>query len=237
DRFGMVIDHLSDQGFFDKGAKVGLIRFDNPENERTEKNVVRPALAAHGVTLTDTYAFKVPGSTAAISGTANEANSAVLRFRAKGVDHVIFQLTLTALPFLFMPAAESQGYRPRYGFSSGDIPDFLTQNVPAGQLDRSAVVGWSRIADKGQRQSFADTAAMRTCMKIIAHAGLTYPGEGYGVVCDPFFFLQAALNKAPRVSAAGFRAAVDALGTSFALLDTPATRFGPNRFTGPDAVR
>jgi len=57
---------------------------------------------------------------------------------------------------------------------------------------------------------------------------------GIGSACRT---IQAALNKAPRVSAAGFRAAVDALGTSFALLDTPATRFGPNRFTGPDAVR
>jgi hypothetical protein len=237
DRMDMVIDDLYSQGFFDKGAKVGLIRLDRPGYEWAEKNVVRPALARHGLALTDSYAFKQPDSTAAISGTANEANGVVLKFRSEGITHVIFQLTLTALPFLVMPAAEGQGYHPRYGFTSGDLPDFLSQNVPAAQLRRSAVVGWSRIADLGERQSFDDSEAMKACMKIIAPVGLTYPGQGYGVVCDPFFFLQAALNQSPRVSAAGFRSGVDALGSRFSLLDAPATFFGPKRFSGPSAIR
>jgi hypothetical protein len=237
DRMDMVIDNLFDQGYFDKGAKVGLIRLDRPGYEWTEKNVVRPALARHGLTLADSYAFKQPDSTAAISGTANEANAVVLRFRSEGITHVIFQLTLTALPFLVMPAAESQGYHPRYGFTSGDLPDFLSQNVPAAQLRRAAVVGWSRIADLGERQTFDDSEAMKTCMKIVASAGLSNPAQGYGVVCDPFLFLQAALNRSPRVSAAGFRAGVDALGSTFSLLDAPATSFGPNRFSGPSAIR
>lgn len=237
DRMGMVIDELHAQGYFDKGAKIGLIRFDRRDYEWTEKNVVRPALARHGLTLADSYAFHPPESTAAISGTANEANSVVLRFRSEGITHVIFQLTLTALPFLVMPAADSQGYRPRYGFTSADLPDFLTQNVPPAQLERSAVVGWSRIADLGDRQPFDDSEAMKTCMKIIEPAGLSNPSQGYGVVCDPFFFLQAALNQSPRVSPAGFRAGVDALGSRFSLLDAPGTFFGPKRFSGTSSVR
>jgi hypothetical protein len=236
DRLDMVIDELFAQGYFDKGARIGLVRFDRADYNWAEKNVVIPALARHGLKITDSYAFHQPESAAAVSGTANEASSVVLRFKTENITHVIFQLTLTAIPFVMMPAADSQGYRPRYGFTSGDLPDFLTQNVPAAQLRRSAVVGWSRVADQGERQSFDDSEAMKTCMKIIEPAGLKDPGQGYGVVCDPFFFLQAALNRAPRVSAAGFRAGVDALGSTLSLLDLPGTAFGPGRFSGPNAV-
>ena len=232
DRMSAQITGLAQQGYFDKGSRVGVALYDSPSYQRALSHVIRPALAAVGFPPTDVYQFSLPSSAAGVSDTAAQASNAVLKFRSEGIDHVIFVASLGALPFLFLPESESQGYRPRYGFSSSDLPDFQRQNAPATQLARSIAVGWNRSADMGALQTWNDTPASRQCQAAVRASGVTDLTVAYGVSCDPYFLLQAALANAGEVSGAGLRAAMDRLGASFQMVGPPATSFGPGLFDG-----
>jgi hypothetical protein len=210
--------------------------FDTPSYRRTLDEVITPSLARIRQPVSDVYAFPIPGSTAGISGSAAQAQNAILKFRGEGIDHVLFVDSAAALPFLWMPEAESQGYRPRYALSSGDLPTIVEQNAPPAQLAGTVAVGYSRTRDI-VNQSFNDTPAIRQCMEALKAAGVTSPAIGYVEGCDPFFFLQAAVNTASVVSVGGMRAAADHLGASFQLGDPPATFFRPDNYDGVAAYR
>jgi ABC-type branched-subunit amino acid transport system substrate-binding protein len=236
DRYGEVIDGLAQQGYFDGHPKIGVIIFDLPQYEETLTNVIEPALAKLGLSVTDTYAFAAPSSTAGVADDAAEASNAILRFKSEGIDHVLFVDSLSALPFLFMPVASSQGYTPRYGLSSDDIPEFLQQNAPASQLAGAVAVGYSEVRDIAN-PDYTGTPEMKECSEAVAPSGASTPAISYGMGCDPFFFLQAAVNSATEVSIAGMRAAVDRLGTSYQAADTPYTDWGPGNYDGVAAYR
>ncbi len=95
----------------------------------------------------------------------SQANNAVLKFRSAGVTHVITVPTGGALPFAFMPSAESQGYRPRYAMNSLEIPAFVDLNVPNAQLKDALAVGWLPTSDVLTPQRPNDNPAERLCFR------------------------------------------------------------------------
>jgi hypothetical protein len=236
DRYGEVIDGLAQEGYFSGNPKIGVVIFDLPQYQETVTNVIEPALAKLGLSVSDTYAFDAPTSTAGVADDAAEAVNAVLRFNSEGINHVLFVDSLSALPFLFMPVASAQGYAPRYGLSSADIPEFLQQNVGASQLAGALAVGYSQVRDIAN-PNYRGTPQMTECSDAVAPSGAGTPAVSYGMGCDPFFFLQAALNSAQQVSVAGMRAAVDNLGSSYQAADTPYTDWGPGSYDGVAAYR
>src|SRR5581483_8120263 len=160
------VDGLALGGYFDGNPKVGLVRFDAPVFQRISDNVLKPQMKAHGLKFTDEIAISSPESIAAFSSVSSQVSNAILRLRNDGVTNVMFLENAGILPFLFMPAAESQGYRPRYGLSSSDIPATQESQVPTVQLKGSLAVGWLPGSDVGNDQQPTGNPAALQCFQL-----------------------------------------------------------------------
>jgi len=228
------VDGLASQGFFAHTGKLGVITYDTGEYSYLVDRVIAPRLAAHGVQIVDQAkagAFENAGSLGAI-GTV--MGNAILRFRSEGITKVMFAEAGGVLPFMFMPEAEGQGYRPRYGLQSLSDPSFLASGqVPAAQLVNSVGIGWEPVDDVPQQEIQTSLPASSQCIKVARDAG-TDLELGY---CDAIFFIKAALDRALTVTAEGLQRSVESLGTSYASALTFSTRFGPDRHDGPNAFR
>lgn len=233
ERQGPWIDALVAQGFFGKAPKIGLLDMDHPMYKRFAEGVIRPRLAAHGLSIAESASFTTPDSAASAGGLFTQASNAVLRFRSAGVTHIILSPSGSAIPFAFMQPAESQGYRPRYALNSLDVPAFLTQNVPLAQLNGALGVGWLPASDLFYKEvAHGVNPAEDLCYEITKRNG-----DEVKRYCDGLFFLKAALDRATEFSPAGLRAAVESLGTGYDSPWTLATRFGPGRFDGGRQMR
>lgn len=238
-RLGLWIDGLAAAGYFDPGARVGLISFDDPLHHRAVDRGVVPALTAHGVTPVE-QAFVTPlYATSDLS--ASQVSSAVLRFRASQVDHVLFVGGYGVIAFSFMPVAAAQGYHPRYGLNSYEYPQYLATQNPS-QMANAVGVGWNPYADVLSGQAPALTSAGQECQGILNAGGFTFKDRTSELLaytaCDTFFFLRAMLNaSAGSVDPATVRQAVTALGSSY---DSPVgfgTDFSSGRYDGINEVR
>jgi ABC-type branched-subunit amino acid transport system substrate-binding protein len=235
DRWGAWIDALARQGYFAPGTKVGLLRLDSPEHDRTADNVIKPALAGKGVKLTDeaeVAPFRDAGDAA--GATAPAVNNVVLRFKNANIDRVLLMDIGGVLGWFFGTAAQAQNYHPKYGLNSLNRPEFLTANVPAQQLEGSIGAGWWPIEDEGVAS--AGTPAEATCAGIMQKAAQTvdYTALSY---CERLFFLKAALDRAPVLNPAGLHDAVAGLGSSFSSPVTHTTSFQGGRPDGVAAMR
>ncbi|MBV9935950.1 MAG: ABC transporter substrate-binding protein, partial [Actinobacteria bacterium] len=231
------VDGLVLGGYFDNNPKVGLVRFDAPVFQRVSDNVLKPQMKAHGLKFTDEIAISSPESIAAFSSVSSQVSNAILRLRNDGVTNVMFLENAGILPFLFMPAAESQGYRPRYGLSSSDIPATQEGQVPKVQLKGSVAVGWLPGSDVGNNQEPADNPAAVQCFQL-TQANFSGTTGFYRLPpCDTLLFLRRVLDVAPDLTVEGIRTAAEQLGTSY---DSPvsfANHLAPGRYDGGDAYR
>lgn len=231
-RYRVLVDQLADQGFLKKENRVGLIRYDLPQMDRTSSSVIKPALASRGLKLAAEFEYQYLGTVPDIGRIAQQSSTAVLRFRQAQVDRVIV-LASQGPMYLFPVVAENQGYRPRYALTTADLPQFWTQNVPSTQMRGATGIGWLRTTDLPPGRSYPKDDAWVRCTKIMKDAGL---GPAFAGFCDPFNFLAGALGRSRVVSAAGLRTAVDGLGTSVASYAVPTTRWREGRFDAIGSV-
>ena len=230
------VDGLIDQAFFDKGAKIGLIKYNAPQFLRIA-DAIKARLKERGLSLTEEASVITPQSVSDFGPMNAQLSNIILRFRSSNVSHVLFAEYNGIVPFFLLPQAESQGYRPRYGFSSIDLANTQQGNAPAAQLKRSVVVGWLPPEDIDIRDDKRGGNAA-ICLKILKDAGVGDPSRLYTQsTCDSLFFLKAALDRATALTPAGLQTAVESLGTTFDSEFTWATRYGPGRHDGADAVR
>lgn len=241
ERWAIVIDQLVAAGYFGKSPKIGVLRFDTEPSERLLTRVIKPRLAHHNFRVEDDAAFVPPDSTAGIGALAAQASSVALRFRSKGITHALFLATTGPLLFVFTAAAESNGYRPRYGVTSTDEPESNQNNDPPAQLRGAMGVGWQPAYDVAEEQDPKDNPAQARCQNSLKKRAVNVPSRLFLfnvlAVCDGLFFLKATLDRAGALTPAGVRAAADRLGTAYQSPLTFATRFGPGRFDGVSAVR
>jgi hypothetical protein len=234
----MLVDGLHAQGYF-KGGRLGIVRFEGRAWKHAVDAGIKPRLKAHGVTLHDEAVVSEPADAAGLSGAAGGASNAVLRFRSAGIDRVIFAEGGGVIPYLFMPLAESQGYRPRYGLSSLQYPAFLELNVPIAQVRGALGVGWSPTDDSSVKTDYTGVPLASTCLAILKKMG--YPADGDPTspmgYCDGLFFVKSVMERAPELTTKGFRLAVDALGAVNRPALTNSTTFGPAKRFGTNAVR
>jgi hypothetical protein len=234
-RFATYVDELAAQGFFDKNSKVGLLRFDLPNQLRTRRDVIEPALRRHGLALDGDFAFTPVEGTADLPRAANEANAAVLQMRAAGIDRVLFLGSGLSLPYVFPTVAESQGYRPRYGITTDDGPDFMATNAPAAQMTGAMAVGWEPQYDVADSDVVLQhDVQWRSCAQRMQRAGFT-PRDGRR--CTALYFLEQALRNSPVLSAGALRTGADRIGTASYSTQNYDTFFRPSRFDGVSAVR
>jgi hypothetical protein len=237
-RLGVWIDAIAGAGYLDD-AVLGVIRFDSEIHERFTADVLAPALARHGSGIAEDVAFNGATGAASAADLSAQANNAVLRFRARGVNRVLFEPTSAVVPLLFFPAAEAQGFRPRYTMSTYDVPAFQDANAESFpvQLAGSLAFGWTPAGDVDwEQQPQPLTPEAQLCVDITAGA----EPIGNGSVrrfCDGFFFLKHLFDNGAEPTTAGLRRAVDALGSSYPSSWTFATSFGPGRHDGAAAGR
>jgi ABC-type branched-subunit amino acid transport system substrate-binding protein len=238
----LTVDGLAELGFFEPGAKVGILRFDRPVQARIVNQVLRPKLGKLNVNVVAEEAVSYPDSINGFGTTSAQLSSAVLRLRAAGVTHLIPVDDHGILSFLFMPQAESQGFRPRYGLSTNNQPFVIEDNMPAEQFKRAVGVGWIPADDVAFQRNPGGNPTEDLCRSLFQKAGADFPSRfawsnalNY---CDSLLFLKAALDRAPALSVAGLRAAVARLADNgFASAYTFRTSFTRDRHDGAAAYR
>lgn len=235
------IDRLVDRGFLAPTSRIGLLRFDQPVFQRLADGIVKPRLKVHGLQVAEEVVSTLPENTAGTGTIASEMANAVLRFRAARIDRVIFVSYNALLPFFFMPQAESQGYRPAYGLSSGDMPSWLAINVPVTQLSGAIAVGWVPTDDVALAQDPGDNPTKALCLELMRGAGQQFPDRisettalGY---CDALLYLDAVIDATGDISVGAIRVGTAALADSYRSPYTIRSVFAPQRRDAAAVVR
>jgi hypothetical protein len=227
------IDALVAQGFLDKSSKIGLVRWDTPAHTRAANNALKPALARHGLKLTEEVATSPTYSVADAGVAARENQNAVLRMRTAGVDRVLF-LGIGGSPgFFFVTAAQSQGYYPRYGLSSNDMPDSLRQQADPRAFEGAVGVGWWPLADVSAGEQPPLSADGARCKALLESKGQRAALDG----CDTInVFAKAATAAGGSLNRDTFMTALEGLGEW-----EPATmlrvHYGKDRHDGVSMAR
>ena len=204
--------------------KLGVITRDCSWGTRAFRNVLLPAAQRHGITVVS-HSIGCPNDGAgAVSSDGNEMQSAVLQFRAAGVDRVTF-LTANDDPacyFLFIKYADSQNWAPRYVVAStAGVTYWWSQGLLSNdQVARTQIVGISPFLDVSKP---AAPAAFRSCVALIVAGGGSPPPDtslssaGDAWACDAVLLLRAGLIHSGGVGGlAALRPAIERLDTSFA---------------------
>jgi ABC-type branched-subunit amino acid transport system substrate-binding protein len=236
------VDRLFAQGYFSPTSRIGLVTFDDPAFNRAVERGYTPALASHGLKFTDVGRVARPESQADLGAESAGVSGIVLRFKSIGIDRVVFLEGGGDLALLFMNAAESQTYRPRYGLNSQDAGQVMAANVPAAQLHAAVGIGWLPGTDVPAQNDPPNWPARQRCIDVMKANHVSFPtryAESYaGAVCDQVGLLAAAMSAGGNpVNRERFIAGLDTLGTSFGLAATFAGRFGPGVHDGIGAVR
>jgi ABC-type branched-subunit amino acid transport system substrate-binding protein len=173
----VLVDGLVRQKYFAPGSKIGVVTYDAPSHARAVERSLKPALARHGLRITDLVATPPLNSLGNTGNATPQIQNAVLRFASEGIDRVIF-FAGAGVAFVWMTAAESQGYRPRYAVSTHDAPSPLAANAPATQMANSVGVGWNRMLDVASPPA---NNAGKACDDLMRKRGL--PTAAW-VICD-----------------------------------------------------
>jgi hypothetical protein len=239
DRWSPFMDDLAGAGYFDAGSKVGILLADdgNGNNQHLVNDIWKPRLAALGYPNPTVFTFTQLKSYAAIGDTQAQFSSAVLRFKALGIDHLIATPDSGNVTLFFPQQAESQNYHPRYAFTSVNYPE-LMKNVPADQAARSMSVSFL-IADAenaGQMATNPPNPSRTQCDRMFA--GKTNGGPAPYLYCDFLNVMSTALRDARQIDAPTLLAGVESLGTSIAGAGNyGGTRLSPGRYDGGAVVR
>jgi len=226
--FKTVVDSLVPVGFFGRSPKIGVVARDVPADRRAVEEGLKPALRSHRLSLSEA-AFISQES----SQNSSQYSSAVLKFKATGVTHVVF--ANLASPLVFGVAAESQAYRPRYALNSRTAPAALLQgNMPDEQLRGAMGPGWIPYEDvDGTHDPGHPTPRAALCQKLMEEAGQDTSVRATALIgawyCDTFFFVHDVLARARSFTPAGVQAAAQSLGTSYEPTSTFKATFGPGR--------
>lgn len=225
------------QGFLTAASRIGVAHYDAARDTRTVDDTLLPALAAHGLSLTERHAVAVPTSDADPDRERDVAN-AVLRFKLADVDRVLF-VRGAGLAGTFMEAAERNAYRPRYGLTTVELG--VSLEVPAAQLEGARGIGWYPDRDL-QPRSPESWPARSACLDFFHERGFrtaTTLDRLFAVsVCEGVWFARAAIEAAPRpLTADGVVAGAFALGTTYASPSVDRTRFGAGQRDGAATYR
>lgn len=230
ERLGVWIDALAETDYF-KGGVVGLVRYDTPAHKRLADDVLKPRLRAHGITLRDEVAFRGATGASSAADLSAQSNSTVLRFQSEGVNRVLIAPTSAVMPLLFFTAAESQNYRPRYSYTTYDIPAFQTENAGPSQLAGSIAFGWTPAGDVNAAQQPALNATARRCVQLTPEADPPANGS-VRRYCNGLFFLKALFDRGAAPNPASMRKVAESLGTGFESAWTFQTLLTPARHDG-----
>lgn len=210
-------------------TKIGILAIDNFHGDLFTE-ALRQELQRHGQSVAATYNWS--GN---LDSLGADMSAAVLRFREKGVTHVIDQGVLQ----FFGTAAESQRYRPRYAVHSMQPLRSVQMSVPKEQLTGAVGIGWHATTDVDDARDPGDEEARARCRQTMQKARLdTSNRDRFWLMvdtCDAFEFLVAAIGRGG-VSPSALKAGAQAMGLMPAA-STFGVSFPGGRFDGASAVR
>jgi hypothetical protein len=226
----VLVSALLRHGWFGSKPVIGVAAYSYQDRDRAVA-ALQSVLSADGLPARITYRVSSP----------NDYQNAVLRFKALGVNRVLYIEGSGGIEtLLFMNAAESQNYYPVYGLDSRSGANLLQTNAPAAQLRGAFGIGWMPTVDLGVKGFTAPDAA---CLSIIHKAGLATADNTAArfalATCDVFFFFKTVMQArtpAPG-SATAFTAAAESLGSRYTPTGSFRAWFGPDRHDGTSAVR
>jgi hypothetical protein len=242
---------LTDAGFLTRGSKIGLVSFDFPPWRRAVDQVLRPALAARGLSLSAEAHVTPPRSPEELGVMMTEINAAAVRFRAEGIEKVLFLDANAFLGYFFINAAENQQYRGfQYGLTSGTGGDIRDTNgerfYPAEQMDGAVLLGWAPLGDIAQAEGFKllPPSASR-CRALLERNGFRFHPDNccrlwLGLEwCNRLWLLDAALENqnSDAINVASFIRGAESLGSSFKPTDTFGATFAKGKHDGPSVYR
>jgi hypothetical protein len=194
-------------------AKVGLLYPDRQPQLRIFASL-KSQLAAKGIDVVKEFQYDA----SSLDSESADMSSAVLQFRNAGVTHV---LSSESDVLLFMTAADSQHYRPRYGLDSYHAAAVQLQGtVPASQLVGSTGVGWLPTTDVDKTHNPGSVGPGEDrCRKIMRAAGQDISSAAPAVValalCDGVHMVVDGVAAAGNPGAQALRAGLSQVGATF----------------------
>lgn len=194
-------------------AKVGLLYPAVQPQQRIFADIKR-RLAAAGVTVADDYQYDA----SSLNNESASMSNAVLQMRNAGVTHI---LSSESDVLLFMTAADSQHYRPRYGLTSYHAPAVQLQGtVPSTQLVGSMGVGWLPVSDVDAGHDPGPVSSGETSCRSLMHAagqnGTSASAEIVEfAICDGVRLIASAVDAVKDPSSGGLQAGLARLGVGF----------------------
>jgi ABC-type branched-subunit amino acid transport system substrate-binding protein len=215
-------------------AKVGLL-YPNRQPQQRIFAQLKSQLTAKGIQVVKDFQYDATS----LDRESTDMSNAVLQFRSAGVTHV---LSSESDVLLFMTAADSQHYRPRYGLNSYHAPAVQLQGtVPATQLVGSMGVGWLPITDvdAGHNPGSVGPGEKR-CRQIMHNASQDIRSSATAVVafalCDGVHMVVQGASALGSPSAQGLRDGLSRVGASFESALTWRSGLS-RRYDLPGAVR
>lgn len=242
DRWAPFIDQLVQSGYFDHGAKVGVMIADNGtgNNERLVEDVWRPRLEQLGIPVVRTFSYKQISSFSSVADASSQFQSAALQFKSAGVTHLLFTPDGGDAAIFFGAAAENAKFRPRWAITSANGPAAF-ESVPEAQRAGARAVSFV-FGDLGASPDpavVADNPPNETrerCRVLFEERFGDRPP--FYAFCDILNFLEAGLRGAPDISPAALAAGAERLGTGFQISNGyDATSFVGGRHDAPANVR
>lgn len=231
----VVVEQLDRLGFFEPGARVGLLLGDVPQARSTANSTLKPMLAERGVNVVaEVYTRDL----------SDPWQSHAFQFQQARVTHIVAGQSSCGAGIclaLFQQAAENQRYRPKYGVGSDwGAGQADVYQPPAAQMANTVSIGWSPRTDVDTdaynvAEPINDYDAL--CRKIIKDSGLEIPMHLVTPYCDGLFFLRDGLERAPELTWQGFRQGIESADDSIVVGTAYGTRFGPGRHDGSSYVR
>ncbi|HVT63996.1 MAG TPA: ABC transporter substrate-binding protein [Mycobacteriales bacterium] len=196
--------------------KLGILYY-NDANTTAGFNALKSAWALQGVKVADSVSLNNWNSVGDLAGLETSVQAAELRFRADGVTHVMCVETNAFICGFFGLYAGSQGYYPRYAYTSLQPLTNILANVSAKSLKGSVFVGWNPPEDLSRLSSMP--SGVRSCWSFMnKHSFPTGTGnerDGAAGVCEALDYVVASVTAAGSTDPDALAAAAERIGPSY----------------------
>jgi hypothetical protein len=173
-----------------------------------------------------------------VTNATDQFNSAVLQFKAAGVNRIIVSPDGGNTTVFFTQLAASQGFDPEYAMNDLSAMDEWS-TVPASQQPGAVAISYN-LTDSASTTGPQPpaSAARSSCGSLLGTKAGSAGVYSYYAFCDDFAFLGAALAGASAVTPATLLAGAEKLGCTLPLasLYTNAC-FGPGKYDGATSVQ
>ena len=227
---------MEQQGYFAGKPTIGLLSYDYPQSRLFAK-LVTEELRKTGRSVKVTFEAGYADSTSGLGSTIAQVQASVLKFRSEGVTHLMSAAIPGGIGTAFQPAAQSQGYFPKYGLTSYDA----ITDMPDAQATGALAVGWwLHDTDSRNERANATTALCRSIFRSNGSASSRSKEYLAFAYCDFLLLLQhAAKGQSPTAALTGAAlvARLDERGPSFRSSRSLGTALSSARRDGASGFR